>query len=176
MLLCAVVLMASRVGDPARFVSWPVVAFTALASAVALVGLWAGLPRPSRLAAGVLPALVLSYVLPAAPLLLVTAVLIVLGCAAVAVRGVVAGVAATTAVLITALVVLQGPAVSCGTTSVSSNTGPWWIASADSSSASGSSAGNGRAQGTTQVGSRHYAYRCADGRLVSFDRVVSRSP
>lgn len=170
-LSAAVIVMAARVGDAARFVSWPVVGFTALASAVALVGLWVGLARPWQLAAGLLPAMVLSYVLPAFPFAVVALVVVGWGGAALLVRGVVAGIAAGIGLLMVVFVVIQGPAASCGESSVSSSSGPWWIRSPSSASGSGSMSPDGTASGTTQVGQHHYAFRCVDGRLASFERV-----
>jgi hypothetical protein len=170
-LLAAVLVTASRVGATARFVTWSVLAFTALAAAVALIGLWFGLDRPGLLAAGVVPALIVSYFLPATPLVAVTVVLVLLAVAAARVRRVVAGMAMTIGAVMVLFVVIQGPAVECGASGVSSNSGPWWIPSASSSS-SGSSGGlNGEFSGTTQVGEHHYAFTCAGARLTHFERV-----
>lgn len=169
-LAAAVVVMATRVGEPARFVSWPVVAFTATAGAVAVVGLWVGLRRPALLLAGVLPALVVSYFLPALPFAVVAVVVVVLGVLAMKIGAPVSGLAAGVGVLMTLLVVLQGPAVECGRTSVSSGDGPWWIRAPSTSSGSGSSTPDGRVLGTTQVGEHRYAYICVDGRLAHFGR------
>ncbi|MGI8792170.1 MAG: hypothetical protein ACR2H3_03180 [Acidimicrobiales bacterium] len=169
--LAAVVLMASRVGETARFVTWPVVAFTALAGAIALVGLWAGLPQPGLLALGAVPALAVSYVLPAMPFLFIAFVLAGLGVLAVKVRGVGAGMATVTGSLMVLSVVLQGPAVECGQSSVSGGDGPWWIASPSRSSGSGSTSADGITSGTTQVGEWRYVYGCEDGRLTRFERV-----
>ncbi len=169
-LLAAVVLMAARVGDTARFVTWPVVAFTVVAAAVAMVGVWVGSDRPWLFAAGVLPALLLSYVLPAAPFAVVAAVVVCLGALAVGVGGVAAGTATTVGAVMVLLVVLQGPAVECGKSSVSSGSGPWWIPSVSQSSGSSSSTPGDGASGTTQVGGHHYAYTCAGGRLIQFER------
>jgi hypothetical protein len=169
-LLAAVVLMAGRVGATARFVTWPVVAFTVLAAAVALVGMWVGLDRPWLLAAGVLPGLMVSYVLPAAPFPVVAGVLVGLGTVAVGARGIAAGTAMTVAATMVLSVVIQGPAVECGESSVSSSSGPWWLPSPSSSSASGTGAPGGRFSGTTQIGDDHYAYTCAEGRLTRFER------
>lgn len=85
-LLAAVVVVAGRVGATARFVTWPIVVLTVLAAAVALVGVWVGLDRPGLLAAGVLPGLMVSYVLPAAPVTVVAGVLAGLAGLAVGVR------------------------------------------------------------------------------------------
>lgn len=166
----AVVVMATRVGDPARFVSWPVVAFTAAAAVVAVVGLWVGLRRPALLLAGVLPALVVSYFLPALPFAVVAVVVVVLGILAVTIGAPVSGLAAGVGVLMTLLAVLQGPAVECGRTGVSSGDGPWWIRAPSTSSGSATSTPDGRVQGTTQVGEHRYAYTCVDGRLAHFGR------
>jgi hypothetical protein len=171
-LLGAVILMAGRVGDTARFVTWPIVAFTVLAAAVALVGLWIGVDRPWLLAAGVLPALVLSYVLPAAPVQVVAGVLVGLAVLALGTRGVAAGTAMTVGAVMVLFVVIQGPAVDCGESSVSSSSGPWWIASPSRSSGSSTGIPNGEFSGTTQVGDHHYAYACTDARLTKFERVA----
>ncbi len=169
-LLAGVVAMVDRVSDPARFVTWPVIAFTAVAAVVAILGVWAGLARPALLATGLLPALVLSYFLPAAPLPFITVVLVCLGGLAATARGVAGGLAGGTGSLMVLFVVLQGPAVECGESSVTSRT-PWWIQSPNSSSGSGLMTADGVARGTIQVGDRRYAYTCEDDRLTSFDRV-----
>lgn len=169
-LLAAIVLVAGRVGDTARFVTWPVLAFTVLAAAVAMVGVWVGLDRPGLLAAGVSPALILSYFLPAAPFAIVAGVVFSLGGLAVGARGVAAGMAMTVGAVMVLFVVIQGPAVECGESSVSSGSGPWWIRAPAQSSSSGTSAPDGVSFGTTQVGNHHYAYTCADGRLTQFER------
>jgi hypothetical protein len=169
-LLAAIVLMAGRVGATARFVTWPVVAFTVLAAAIALLGMWVGLDRPWLLAAGVLPGLMVAYVLLAAPFPVVAGVLIVLGALAVSARGVVAGTAMTVAATMVLAVVMQGPAVECGETSVSSSSGPWWLPSPSNSSGSGTGTPGGRFSGTTQIADHHYAYICAEGRLTRFER------
>lgn len=169
-LLAAVVLMAARVGDTARFVTWPVVAFTVLAAAVAVVGLWVGLDQPGLLAAGVSPALILSYFLPAAPFAIVAGVVFCLGGLAVGARGVAAGMAMTVGAVMVLFVVMQGPAVECGESSVSSGSGPWWIPAPAQSSGSGTSTAGGVSVGTTQVGNHHYTYTCAGGRLTQFER------
>lgn len=170
-LLAAIVLMASRVGDTARFVTWPVVVLTALAAAAALAGLWTGLDRPLMLAAGVLPGLVLSYVLPAAPVWAIVCVLVGLAALALRVHSVAAGTAMTVGALMVLFIVLQGPAVDCGRSSVSSGSGPWWIAAPSTSSSSGTGTPDGRFSGTTQVGDHQYVYACVDARLTRFDRV-----
>ena len=170
-LLAAVVLTAGRVGDTARFVTLPIVAFTVLAAAVALVGLWIGLDRPWLLAAGVPPALMLSYVLPAAPVQIVAGVLVGLAVLARGARGIAAGTAMTVGALMVVFVVLQGPAVECGESSVSSSSGPWWIASPSSSSGSSTGTPDGVISGTTQVGEHHYAFTCTDARLTRFERI-----
>lgn len=171
----AVVSMVGRVGDTARFVTWTVVAFTVLAAAVAMVGVWAGLDRPWLLLAGVLPALLLSYVLPAAPLAVVAGVLVCLAVLALANGGIAAGMAMTVGAVMVLFVVIQGPAVQCGESRVSLNSGPWWVPEPASSSGSGTGSGTGlpgrRFSGTTQVGDNHYSYTCAGGRLTRFDRV-----
>jgi hypothetical protein len=170
-LLLAVVLMATRVDDVARFVTWPVVAFTALAALVACIGIWVGADEPVLLAAGLLPAIVLSYFLPAAPFVAVAVCLAGFGVLAVSARGVAAGVAAGTGALMVLFVVLQGPAVECGRTSVSSSSGPWWVEEPSSSTGSGSSMSvDGRATGTVDVGGRRYAYVCDGGELRDFER------
>lgn len=169
-LVAAVVLMAGRVGETARFVTWPVVAFTVLAAAVAMVGLWVGLDRPSLLALGVLPALGLAYVLPAAPFVVVAGVLVGLAVLAVGTRGIAAGTAMTVGATMVLFVVIQGPAVECGESGVSSNSGPWWIPSPSTSSGSSTGGPGGGFSGTTQVGDHHYAYTCVDARLTHFER------
>ena len=169
-LLAAVVVMAGRVGGTARFVTWPIVSFTVLAATVALVGVWVGLDRPGLLAAGVLPGLVVSYVLPAAPVMVVAAVLVGLAALAVGVRGIAAGMAMTIGATMVLAVVMQGPAVECRESSVSSSSGPWWVRSPSSSSGSGTSVAGGGFSGTAQIGDHHYAYACADGRLMRFER------
>lgn len=170
-LLAAVAMTAARVGETARLVTWPILAFTGLAAAVALVGLWVGLDRPWLLAAGVLPALVLSYVLPAAPVAIVAVVLVALAVLAVGARGVAAGTAMAVGALMVLSVVLQGPAVECGESSVASNSGPWWIASPTSSSGASTGAPDGVFSGTTQVGDHHYAYTCGRAGLTTFERI-----
>ena len=169
-LLAAIVLMAGRVGATARFVTWPVVAFTGLAAVVAMVGLWVGLDRPWLLALGVLPALMLSYVLPAAPFAVVAVVLVGLALLAVGSGGIAAGTAMTVGAVMVLFVVIQGPAVECSASSVSSNSGPWWVPSPSSSSGSSTGAADGGFEGTTQIGDHHYAYKCANGRLTRFER------
>jgi hypothetical protein len=169
-LLAAIVLVAGRVGNTARFVTWPVLAFTVLAAAVSMVGVWVGVDRPGWMALGVLPALLLSYVLPAAPLAVVAGVLVCLGGLAVGVRGVAAGTAMTAGALMVLFVVIQGPAVECGESSVSSGSGPWWIRAPSNSSGSSTGTPGGVFFGTTQVGDHHYAYTCADARLTHFER------
>lgn len=169
-LLAAVLLMAARVGATARFVTWPIVALTVLAATVALVGLWVGLHRPWLLAAGVAPGLMVAYVLPAAPLFVMAAVLVGLAAVAVGARGIAAGTAMTVGATMVLLVVIQRPAVECAESSVSSSSGPWWVPSATSSSGSGTAAPAGEVSGTTQIGGHHYAYSCVDGRLTRFER------
>ncbi|HEV2811166.1 MAG TPA: hypothetical protein VGV93_12320 [Acidimicrobiales bacterium] len=169
-LLAGVVAMVNRASDPARLVTWPVIALTAVAAVVAILGVWAGLARPALLATGLLPAFVLSYILPAAPLPFITVVLVCLGGLAATARGVACGLAAGTGSLMVLFVVLQGPAVECGEASVTSGT-PWWIESPKSSSGSRSMTADGVARGTILVGDRRYAYACKADRLSSFDRV-----
>jgi hypothetical protein len=169
-LVAAVVLMAGRVGGTARFVTWPIVAFTVLAAAVAMVGAWIGLDRPGLLASGVVPALMLSYVLPAAPVTAVAVVLVGLAVLAVRFRGIAAGLAMTVGAVMVLFVVIQGPAVECGESSVSSSSGPWWVPSPSSSSGASTGTPGGGFSGTTQVGDHHYAYTCADASLTRFDR------
>ncbi len=169
-MLAAVVVVAGRVGGTARFVTWPIVSFTVLAATVALVGVWVGLDRPGLLAAGVLPGLVVSYVLPAAPVMVVAVVLVGLAALAVGVRGIAAGMAMTIGATMVVAVVMQGPAVECRESSVSSSSGPWWVSSPSSSSGSGTSVAGGGFSGTTQVGDHRYTYACADGQLMRFER------
>lgn len=173
-LLAAVAVVAGRVGGTARFVTWPIVAFTVLAAAVAVVGVWVGIERPGLLAAGVLPGLMLAYVLPAAAAVTVVAgVLVGLAALAVGARGVAAGTAMTVGATMVLAVVMEGPAVKCRESSVSSSSGPWWVPSPSSSSGSGTGAAGGRFSGTTQVGDYRYTYACADGRLMHFERADS---
>ena len=174
-LLLALVLMATRVGDRARFVTWPVVAFAALATTVAVLGVWVGARTPRLLAAGLLPAIVVSYFLPAAPILLIAAFLAGLGAVAVISGGVASGVAAGIGSLMVVFVVLQGPAVECDDSSVATNSGPWWIEEPNRSVGSGSGEPDGRtSSGTVQVGERQYHFLCKDGRLRSFERARDR--
>lgn len=170
-LLLAVVVMGVRVGDQARFVTWPVVAFTALGAMVAVLGAWVGTRQPSLLAAGFLPAMVVSYFLPAAPFALIALVLVGAGAVAVVAGGVASGMAAGTGTLMVLFVVLQGPAVECGDSSVSANSGPWWIDEPREAVAYGTGMADGStSSGTIQVGQRHYGYVCERGRLRSFER------
>ena len=169
-LAAGVVLMAGRVGGTARFVTWPIVAFTALAAAVAMVDLWVGLDRPALVAWGVAPALMLSYVLPATPVAVVAVVLVGLAVLAVRFRGVAAGVAVTVAAAMVLLVVIQRPAVECRQTGVSSNSGPWWVPTPSNSTGASTGTAGGGSSGTTQVGDHHYAYSCASARLIRFER------
>jgi hypothetical protein len=170
-LLLATAVVAARVGDTARFVTWPVVGFTAVASGVALAGIWAGSSEPRLLLAGIVPALVVAYLLPAAPLTVVTVVLVGMATVAITVRGVAAGVAATVGSVMVLFVIIQGPAVRCEASGVSTGSGPWWIDDHASSSGSGSVVPGGSAHGTTQVGSHRYRYTCSNGRLSRFERV-----
>ena len=169
-LLAAVVVVAGRVGETARFVTWPVVVFTALAATVSLVGMWVGLDRPGLLVAGVLPGLVVAYVLPAAPVIVVAGVLVGFATLAIGARRIAAGTAMTVGAMMVLAVVMQGPAVDCGESSASSSSGPWWVRSPSSSSGSGTGAADGRFSGTTQVGDHHYVYACAGGQLMRFER------
>lgn len=172
-LLLAVVLMASRVGDRARFVTWTVVAFTGLAAVVAMLGLWTGFHQPLLLAFGVLPAMFISYFLPAFPFLFVAVALVAAAVLALTVRGMACGIAAATGTLMVVFVVLQVPAVECGEFSVSANSGPWWIAGANASTASGFGTADGdSAGGTAQVGAHRYRYACDSGRLITFERLT----
>jgi hypothetical protein len=100
----------------------------------------------------------------------VAGVLVGLGTLAVGARGIAAGTAMTVAATMVLFVVIQGPAVKCGEASVASSSGPWWLSSPSSSSASGTGAPGGRFSGTTQIGDHHYAYSCAEGRLTRFER------
>jgi hypothetical protein len=67
-------------------------------------------------------------------------------------------------------VVMQGPAVECRESSVSSSSGPWWVRAPSVSSGSGTGVAGGGFSGSTQVGDHHYTYACADGRLMRFER------
>lgn len=169
-LLAAVVVVAGRVGGTARFVTWPIVAFTLLAAMVSLVGVWVGLDRPGLLVAGVLPGLMVAYVLPAAPVALVAGVLVGLAALAIGARGIVAGTAMTVGAMMVLAVVIQRPAVECRESGVSSNSGPWWVSSTSSSSGYGTGTADGQFSGTTQVGNHHYTYACVDERLMRFER------
>jgi hypothetical protein len=170
-LVGAVVVMAGRVGATARFVTWPIVLFTVLAVLVTLTGVWVGVDRPGLLAAGVLPGLVVAYVLPAAPVTAVAGILVGLAVLAIRAGGIVGGTAMTVGATMVLAVVMQGPAVECGASSVSSSSGPWWVRAPSSSSGSGTSAAGGGFSGTTQVGQHRYAFACADGRLTRFERI-----
>ena len=169
-LLGAAVVVAGRVGATARFVTWPIVLFTVLAAVVAVIGVWVGVERPGLLAAGVLPGLVVAYVLPAAPVTAVVGILVGLAALAVRVAGIVAGTAMTVGATMVLAVVMQGPAVECGASSVSSSSGPWWVRSPSASSGSGAGAAGGGFSGTTQVGQHRYAFACTDGHLTRFER------
>ena len=169
-LVAAVVVVTGRVGATARFVTWPIVAFTLIAAMVSVVGVWVGLGWPGLLAAGVVPGLMVAYVLPAAPVTLVAGVLVGLAALAIGARGIAAGTAMTVGAIMVLAVVMQGPAVECRESSVSSNSGPWWVPSPSSSSGSGTGTADGRFSGTTQVGNHQYSYACADGRLMRFER------
>jgi hypothetical protein len=68
-----------------------------------------------------------AYVLPAAPVTLVVGVLVGLAALAIGARGIAAGTAMTVGALMVLAVVMQGPAVECRASSVSSNSGPWWV-------------------------------------------------
>ena len=171
----AVGLIAARVGDEARFVSWPVVAFAVLAAVVAVVGAWTGARQPPMLAVGLLPALLVSYFLPAARFPIVAVVLVGIGAAAIVSPGVLSGLAAGTGALMVVFVALQGPAVECGDSSVSSNGGPWWIDEPSESFGSGTTTAEGISSGTVQIGSRRYRYVCAGGRLRSFQSAARGS-
>lgn len=170
LLLLAVLRIAARVGDQALFVTWPVVAFTVVAASVAVIGAWTGARQPSMFAAGLLPALIVSYFLPAAPFPFVAAVLAGIGAAAVLAPGVMSGMAAGAGTLMALFVNLQGPVVECGASSVSSNSGPWWIDEPAQSSGSGTGTANGTSSGVVQVGDRHYRYTCEGARLRDFER------
>ncbi len=164
-----VAVVAGRVSAAARFVTWPVVGFTALAALTAVVGVWFGRFRPALLAAGLLFSLPLSYVLSAAPMFGIAFVLVCLGGLAITTGEGAAGVATGVGALMVLLVVLQGPAVECRDSGVSANSGPWWIESSESSSSRSTSLGPGGAVGgTTQVGDREYEYRCEGDRLTRF--------
>lgn len=176
-LLLAVVVMASRVGDQARFVTWPVVGFTALAGVVAALGAWTGARKPWTLVVGLLPAMVISYLLAGAPLALVTVVLVAMAALTLTARGAACGIAAGTGTLMIGLVVLQGPVVECGDSSVSANSGPWWIDEPSRSAGYGmATAGGSRATGTVQVGERQYSYECTNGSLASFEELSESAP
>jgi hypothetical protein len=170
-LLAGVALMATRVDDVARFVTWAVVGFTVLATIVASTGVWVGSREPRLFVAGILPAIVVSYFLPAAPFALLAVVLVGIGALAVRAGGVASGVAAGTGSLMVLFVVLQDPAVECGRTSVSSSSGPWWTDEPSSSTSSGSgNAAEGRISGSVQVGRGRYLYLCEKGELTVFER------
>jgi hypothetical protein len=169
-LLAACLVMPGRVGATARFVTWPIVAFTVLAATVAMVGMWVGLDRPWLLAAGVLPGLMVAYVLPGVPVPVAAIVLVGLTTLAIGARGIAAGTAMSVGATMVLFVVTQGPAVECRKSSVSSTSGPWWVPSPNSSSASGTGAPDGEVSGNTEVGSHRYEYACAEGRLTRFER------
>lgn len=167
-LAIGVLIMVDRVDAPARFVTWPVVAFTAVAALVAVLGLQTGLSRPPMLAIGALASLMVSYILPAAPFPLVAVVVVCVGGLAVTTDGMFSGLAMGTGSLMVLLAILQAPAVECGESSITSGAGPWWIESPTNSSGSASMSADGIASGTTQVGDRRYAYTCDQGQLTSF--------
>ncbi|HUR77247.1 MAG TPA: hypothetical protein VMZ22_04805 [Acidimicrobiales bacterium] len=169
-LLAVVVVMAGRVGATARFVTWPIVVFTAVAAVVAVVGVWFGVDKPVLLAAGVLPGSLLAYLLPVFPVIVLGIVLLGLGALAVAVRGIAAGIAMTVGAAMVLATVAQGPVVECADASVSTSSGPWWVQSPTASSGSGAGAATGQFAGITQVGDRRYSYACAGGRLTHFER------
>ena len=169
-LLAAVVVVAGRVGATARFVTWPIVVLTVLAATVSLVGVWVGLDQPGMLAVGVLPGLIVAYVLPAAPVAILAAALVALAAVALGARGVAAGIAMTVGAAMVAAVLLQGPVVECRGSSVSTSSGPWWLPSPSSSSGSATSSAGGGFSGTTQVGDHQYAYTCVGERLTRFER------
>jgi hypothetical protein len=100
--------------------------------------------------------------------MLVAVVLVGLAVLAIGARGIAAGTAMTVGSLMVLSVVIQAPAVECRESSVSSNSGPWWVPSPSTSSRAGTSTADGRFSGTTQVGNHHYTYACADGRLIRF--------
>ena len=151
--------------------TWSVVAFSVVAAAVAMVGFWLGLNRPWLLAAGVPPALMLSYVLPAAPMAVVAGVLVCLSAVAVGVRGIAAGTAMTVGALMVLSVVIQRPAVVCRGSGASSSSGPWWVPDPSHSSGFSTDAPDGGISGTTQVGDHHYTYTCVGAHLTRFERV-----
>jgi hypothetical protein len=118
----------------------------------------------------VVPGLVVAYVLLAAPVAVVAGVLVGLAALAVRVRGLAAGTAITIGAAMVLAVVMQGPAVECRESGVSSSSGPWWVSSPSSSSGSGTGTAGGRFSGTTQIGGHRYTYACAGGRLMRFER------
>lgn len=144
---------------------------------VAVLGAWVGTRQPSLLAAGFLPAIVVSYFLPAAPVPFIALVLVGAGALAVVADGVASGMAAGTGMLMVLFVVLQAPAVGCGDSSVSSNSGPWWIDEPSEAVAYGTATADGStSSGTIQVGQRYYRFLCDDGRLRSFERAENPAP
>ena len=168
-----VAVVAGRMGEAARFVTWQVLGFTVIAALTAIIGVWSGRRRPLALAAGVLLALPLSYFLTAAPMPAVAVVLVCLGGVAVTVGEGASGVAAGAGGLMVLLVILQSPAVECREAGTTSNSGPWWIESSGSSSGASHGSGEeveGVARGSTQVGDRRYEYTCEGGRLTTFRR------
>lgn len=173
-LLAATVLMVTRVDDTARFVTWPVAGFTALAAATAVVGVWVGAPHAGYVLAGLVPAAVVAYVLPGAPLWFMAVVLVALGAGTVLVGPQVSGLAVGVGGLMVLLVVLQGPAVQCGDRSVAISE-PWWIGSGSGVGSGASAPFGGRMDGTTTVGGKAYAYACEDGELTFFEPLTESS-
>ena len=165
-------MMAARVGDTARFVTWPIVAFVVVAGAAAMVATWVGMARPALLLLGLIPAAVISYVMPALPLPVIAIALVVLGGISVVLGPPVSGVALGTSALMALFVFIQGPVVQCGESSVSTNSGPFWIPAPSTSSGSSSLSLDGDSRGTTQVGDDRYNFRCVRGELVEFERQV----
>jgi hypothetical protein len=169
--LVVVAVEVRRHGHPESFVSWPVVGVCVLAVAVAVLGVWTR--PPESVAVGLValvPAAVLIYIVPTvSPLGITVLLLLVLGAWAVRAGGFASALATFAALLLLALTVVQDPVVECHANGVSTSSGPWWVETAAGSS-SGSGGGDSGWSGTTQVGDHGYAFRCRDGRLVSFGR------
>jgi hypothetical protein len=167
----ALFVIASRLSRPETFVTLPVVAFVLLAIAVAVRSAWVGASTPLLFATGILPAAFISYLLPVLPMPVVGAILLAGGWAALRLRGYVAGIACAVAVFMVLLVLIQDPAVSCGSTSTSTSSGPWWTPDSNSGQSSSASGGpGGEVRGTTTVGGVEYSYRCSDGELTRFEK------
>ena len=164
-----VLVMVSRVDEPGRFVTWPVVGLTTLAAVVAALGVLRGQRRPLFFAVSFLPAFVFSYFLAGSPVLVVTVVLVGLGAVATRADVRAGGFVAWTGLFVVTLTLMQEPVVQCRANGVATSSGPWWVHSSHSSG-SGSSGPGANSRGTLSVGGRDYEYQCVDGHLAHFHR------